>query len=290
MLLATSKYQAYGNDFLVLREADVPPDKRERWTVLLCRRNEGVGADGCVFVAPRVEGGWAFHVFNQDGGEAEMSGNGLRCAGAFLLHRGLAVANVLEFETRAGRRSLELLDQQYPEWVFRGEMGRPSFEPSALPFLGPCRTREGRPTEAEMEIDGERLQVLLLSMGNPQAVVILDHLPEDAEFQRWGRALATHPSFPRQTNVSFVEVDDVHSVRARIWERGVGPTWSSGTGCCGAAVAAVAWGLVQSPVTVRTDGGAQTVEWSPGGCVFLTGSVRFVADVFWESGEIGEIK
>lgn len=283
-LLAVCKYQAYGNDFLVVRSRDVPDEDKAEWTRRLCHRHEGIGADGCVFVGSRDDGAWDFRIFNQDGGEAEMSGNGLRCAAAFLVHRGLAVGELLRFETAAGLRTAHLVAARYPEWVFRSEMGRPSFDPTALPYTGPVREGEGGVALADLEIAGRRLEVTLVSVGNLQAVVFVDTPPDAGTYQRWGEAIATHPSFPRQTNVSFASVVDGRTLEIRIWERGVGATTSSGTGCTGAAVAALARGKVESPVEVRSPGGAQEVAWRPGEAAFLTGWVRFVMDGYWELG------
>ncbi|GAB4245665.1 MAG: diaminopimelate epimerase [Acidobacteriota bacterium] len=281
-LIAVSKYHAYGNDFLVLRSREVPVDRRGEWTRLLCRRHEGIGADGCVFVAPREDGAWDFRIFNQDGGEAEMSGNGLRCAAAFLAHRGLVAGEVVRFATAAGPRAAELVAARYPEWSFRSEMGRPSFAPADLPYTGPFRPGPGGVALADLEVPGGRLEVTLVSVGNPQAVIFVDRLPDETAYRRWGEAIAGHPGFPRQTNVSFVRVADRHALDILIWERGVGPTTSSGTGCTGAAVAALARGKVESPVEVRAPGGAQEVTWRPGESAYLTGWVRFVMDGYWE--------
>lgn len=130
---------------------------------------------------------------------------------------------------------------------------------------------------------GERtVAVNAVWVGNPQCVVFPEGPLGDGDFEILGRGLATHPDFPEGTNVSFVEVLNRSAVRARIWERGVGPTHSSGTGCCGAAVAALVRGCVDSPVRVETETGSQEVQWTAGGEIFLTGQAAFIAEIRFE--------
>jgi len=280
-LIFASKYQAYGNDYLVLGSDQVPEKSWPRLTRDICTPHFGVGADGCVYLKIDPEGPVGFRIFNPDGSEAGMSGNGSRCAAAFLHHKRVVPAPSVELSTRMGPRTLVQVDSGDGAWRYRASMGEPSFSASGIPFLADSAGNLVR--SLPLEVAGRTVAIDALSVGNPQCVLIRDVLPGDVEYRELGPALSAHPRFPEGTNVSFVRVLDRGTIEIRIWERGVGPTHSSGTGCCGAAVAALRAGLVDSPVEVMTGTGMQTVEWRPGTEIYLSGEVRFVADVhyFW---------
>jgi len=274
-MITGAKYHGYGNDFLVFRGDQVREDAYAAFARSVCDPHFGIGGDGCVFLNPTGSDSFEFRIFNQDGSEAGMSGNGGRCAAAFLLHQGLIEGNEVKLETAAGPRPYHLLDSRYPVWRFRSQMGRPDFRAGAVPFGGTIPVDEvvGWP----LDVGGETVEITALSVGNPQCAVMVDELPGEQAFYRLGKGLALHPAFPEGTNVSFVKVLDSGTLQIRIWERGVGPTHSSGTGCCGAAVAAIALGCAVSPVTVNTATGSQVVEWEPGGEIQLIGDAVFIA-------------
>lgn len=277
-MIFASKYHAYGNDFLILGADQISADPA---TLVrkLCDPHFGVGADGCVLVEIPATGPFPVRIFNRDGSEAGMSGNGVRCAAAWLHHRRVVATPAVEFSTRSGRKRYELVSGQAPAWVYRSAMGEPEFAAGEVPFTDAAP--EARVSGQTLKVAGWVVPVSLVSMGNPQCVVFVDELPGDEEFRLLGSGLATHPGFPEGTNVSFVRVDGPHEVSVRIWERGVGPTLSSGTGCCGAAVVAVAEERVGSPVQVRTATGTQQVEWRPEAPVHLTGEACFIADIHY---------
>ncbi len=278
-LIFASKYEAYGNDYLVLGSDQVCETSWPGLTRDICTAHFGVGADGCVFLTIASEGPAGFRILNPDGSEAGMSGNGSRCAAAFLHHKKIVTSPAVELSTRMGPRTLVRVESGDGVWQYRASMGEPAFAASGIPFL--ANSAETLVRKMPLELGGRTVTIDALSVGNPQCVLIRETLPGDAEYQELGPALSTHPRFPEGTNVSFVRVLDRRKIQIRIWERGVGPTHSSGTGCCGAAVAALRAGLVDSPVEVMTGTGAQTVEWTPGAEIHLSGDVRFVADVHY---------
>jgi diaminopimelate epimerase len=275
-VIFASKYQAYGNDFLIVAADQLSEESRSGLARAICDPHFGLGADGCVFVEIPSAGPFGFRIFNRDGSEAGMSGNGARCAAAYLLHRGLASGRV-DLRTAEGERWFELIRGGEPAWLFRSGMGRARFRAYEVPFSGapPDETVRNVP----MMVGDREVSIHALWVGNPQCVVFLETLPDERAFQTLGNGLSKHPLFPEGTNVSFVCVAGPDQLEVRIWERGVGPTLSSGTGCCGAAVAALAEGRVESPVKVRTATGTQTVEWRPEEPIHLTGEARFVADI-----------
>jgi diaminopimelate epimerase len=202
-------------------------------------------------------------LFNADGGEAELSGNGLRCLAALVARdQRLEPGAHVSIDTGAGRRVLELLEEKGRRFTFRAAMG----QPEDLRQVG-------------IPVEGEVVQASILRMGNPQCVV-LGPLPGPDRFNRLGPALATHPMFPSGTNVEFAYVESPGRIRILIWERGVGPTASSGTGTSASAVAAAAHGGAARILEVVAPGGAQRVEWREDG-VYLTGWAELVFDGEW---------
>ncbi len=246
------KTDAYGNDFLIAAAADVRigTDVAEL-ARRVCDRALGRGADGLLIVAETADGA-RMQLRNADGSYSEVSGNGVRCIGAWLaMRRSLQPGGTLRIDTDAGPKTLTLLARDGGRAVFRASMGAPS----TIRRL--C-----------LDVSGEPVSLVTLSMGNPQCVV-LGPVTED-RLQRLGRRLAVHPYFPQGTNVELAEVLAPDQLRILIWERGVGPTSSSGTGTCAAAVAAAAFGGALREVDVTAPGGTQHVEWRDDG-VWLTG-------------------
>jgi diaminopimelate epimerase len=282
-LVPASKFHCYGNDFLIVNSEAVASGSVEEFARALCDPHFGVGADGCVLVEPQSPTFFELRILNQDGSEAGMSGNGARCAAAYIHRSRLADRPDLQFRTTSGEKRYRLVEGSAFRWKYTSEMGKPRFRPGEIPFRAPVEL--DKVDGFGLAVEGREIEIFALSIGNPQCVVFVESLPEGSEFRKLGEGLSKHPYFPEGTNVSFAQVNGRHDVRIRIWERGVGPTYSSGTGSCGAAIAAVACGSADSPVAVATDTGSQVVEWGEGQEVSLTGEVEFVAEVLfrWES-------
>ena len=277
-MITASKYHSYGNDFLVFLAEKIDPKDFSLLSLSICQSHWGVGADGCVFVTVSSPRQFALRIFNRDGSEAKMSGNGARCASAFLHHQGLTRDRDVTLQTLSGPKLFTLLEEQDYSWKYKTIMGQPCFEPESIPFRSPLKELE-KIEDHPLIVEEQPIHVTALSVGNPQCIVFMKELPEDLEFKRLGAGLECHPSFPDRTNVSFVKICEPHRIQVRIWERGVGPTQSSGTGACGAAVAAVKSQRAQSPVEVHTKTGFQLVGWSPKREIELTGETNFVAKV-----------
>lgn len=258
------KTHAYGNDFLLAIEPGAAAtDVLSRSSVAqrVCHRHTGIGADGLIDVAPTTSGA-TMTLYNPDGSRPEISGNGVRCVGAWLaLSRNLDKGSEIVVDTDAGRRPLVVLAIEGTRVMFRAWMGHPDDL-----------------RQITVDVGGEQVPAVTMRVGNPQCVVLG---PATAErLERIASRLAVHPHFPHGTNVSLAEVLEPGRLRILIWERGVGPTMSSGTGTCGAAVAAAAFGGASRNVTVEAPGGSQTVEWTDGG-LWLTGWAEVVAQVEW---------
>ncbi len=260
------KAHAYGNDFLFMEESLVSAPEAADVARAICDRQRGVGADGLIFYR-RTLAGAAMKLFNADGSVAEVSGNGVRCLAAILVDVDFDVdagqnADDVVIETDGGIKTLQLLESDAPRFTFRAFMG----EPSDL-------------RQAELQVDGESVQVVMLSVGNPQCIVLTDRLDE-ATFRRLGPRLSTHEAFPDGTNVEFVQVVRPDEAQILIWERGVGPTTASGTGACASAVAAAQYGGADRDLDVVSPGGSQRVEWWDDG-IYLTGWAAITARGEW---------
>jgi diaminopimelate epimerase len=259
-MLPLIKSHAYGNDFLYVEEVHLAHGDRAALARELCERCTGVGADGLI-VYRRTPRGAAMQLLNADGSYSEVSGNGVRGLAAVLLdvHDVAPPDGIVVVETDAGEKRLEFLGRDHGRPVFKAFMGHPT-----------------PPVERELEVAGEPLRVVVLRVGNPQCVRLEPSLSED-RMRRFGPLLERHSAFPEGTNVEFAAVEAHDRLRILIWERGVGPTRSSGTGTCAAAVAGAAFGGAGRDVVVHAPGGTQRVEWREDG-LFLTGW----AEVLWQ--------
>lgn len=266
IVMHLAKAHAYGNDFLFVPADEVEGQPLDQLSRRLCARHTGVGGDGVIFYTTLPDGTARMRLVNADGSPSELSGNGLRCLAALILHQRGADAEpltTLRVDTDAGWKTLTLAGRSGSKYTFRAAMGAPE-----------------RITQEALDVGGESLPVVIMTMANPQCVAVVDALPDRARFERLGPALATHPRFPAGTNVEFAVVESSSRVRILIWERGVGPTHASGTGACASAVAAAVAGGAGRDVEVEAPGGTQRVEWRDDG-VYLTGWAEVVFDGRW---------
>ena len=271
------KFQAYGNDFLVTEDL-IPDDRLHPAAVALCDRHFGVGSDGLITLTRDSESRFALRIINADGSEAGMSGNGGRCAAAFLHYIKGVTGKTLKFSTISGEKVYTLNEWKGLTGSYQSLMGDPSFQPELIPFSNHDGSLESV-DDFPLTAPGLNERIFALSVGNPQCVIFRDTLPDLAEQAETGRAVENHPFFPERTNVSFVRVLGRDHIKIKIWERGVGITTSSGTGSCGAGVAAIRKGYTDSSLVVESDTGRQIVEWQDGSPIKLIGDVAFVAEI-----------
>jgi diaminopimelate epimerase len=272
-----AKVHGLGNDFLLaVPEAGLAPAAAGDLARGICERHTGVGADGLILLrvekAESAEAG--FRVFNADGSEAELSGNGLRCAAAYLAWCGVVKSRRVLFHTAAGDRPSEVLSSQGTRYEVRIGLGVPRRAAQDIPF------DDGQGLESVTDyplfVVKKTYPVTCVSLGNPHCSLFFDDIPPRGEWRTIGAGIETHPFFPKRTNVEFIRVLDRKEIEVRFWERGVGETLASGTGSAAAAAAAMIKGLVDRTVTVRTALGALKVEWPEGGELFQTGPVEVV--------------
>ncbi|MFZ9217054.1 MAG: diaminopimelate epimerase [Vulcanococcus sp.] len=274
-----SKYQGLGNDFLMLdgRQATDPDfvfGLTPELVVQLCDRRFGVGGDGVILALPPNQGGeLRMRIFNADGTEPEMCGNGIRCLARFLADRdGDGPGRQWQIDTLAGRIVPELLQ----DGTIRVDMGAPFLEPAQIPTtleVGPA----GLPT-GELDVDGERFAVAAAGMGNPHVVIPVDAVDE-LDLERFGSQFEVHPAFPAKTNVHFVQVLQPDHLVMRVWERGAGPTLACGTGACATLVACHSLGLCERRARLDLPGGPLQIHWdASSGKVFMDGPAEHVFD------------
>uniref|UniRef100_UPI00404882E4 diaminopimelate epimerase n=1 Tax=Cyanobium sp. TaxID=2164130 RepID=UPI00404882E4 len=278
-MLQFSKYQGLGNDFLMLdgRDADstafcfeLTPGRIQR----LCDRRFGVGGDGVILALPPQEGGeLRMRIFNADGTEPEMCGNGIRCLARFLADSdGDQPGREWQIETLAGR----IVPRLEAGGVIRVDMGPPFLEPGSVPTtleIGNSGIPQG-----ELDVDGEAFLVGAAGMGNPHVVIPVADV-QAIDLERFGAQLEVHPAFPAKTNVHFVQALNRNHLVMRVWERGAGPTLACGTGACATLVVCHSFGIADRQARLDLPGGPLEIAWDAAtGHVFMTGPAEAVFD------------
>ena len=252
------KYNGLGNDFVFLDGATALGVKNPGLLARrLCNRRTGIGADGLILLLPSTQADVRMRIINSDGSEAEMCGNASRCVPLHLLNQGIVHKKNITLETLAGLIQTEVLDAK--QGLVRVNMGAPRQCKCACSVQTPSQSWTGTQ----------------VSMGNPHFVVWVEDV-QTFPVEKVGPQLETHPAFPHKTNVEFVQILDKHTVRMRVWERGVGITQACGTGACATATACILNGLTDRRVTVQLDGGALTIEWPEQKDIFMTGPAQKV--------------
>lgn len=280
MKLSFTKMHGLGNDFVVVdgtRQAFRPAPEAIR---RLADRYRGIGFDQLLVVeTPTVAGvDFDYRIYNADGGEAGISGNGARCFARFVREQGLSAKDVLRVRTITTRLELRHL----PDGQVRVDVGVPRFEPRDIPFAAAARA----PRYTLTLEGGDPLEIGAVSMGNPHAVLEVPDVAT-AAVAELGAELQRHPAFPEGVNVQFLQVQDGRNARLRIYERGAGETQASGSGACAAAVVGNLWGKLGSQVTMHMPGGELQIEWSgEGQAVYMTGPAVSVyrGELEWEEG------
>jgi diaminopimelate epimerase len=262
MNIPFTKAHGARNDFLLTWRDQLPASfNAPAAAAAICHRYTGAGADGWLLVAPTASADAAIELWNSDGSRSEISGNGTRCAAAFLIEANRATEHV-RILTGAGLKHLRLLHRDGHRFSFEMNMGSAVVEELRAAILD--------------------LDATILNVGNPQCAVFVENF--DLDWRALGAALERHPRFPNRTNVSFVKNIDEHTLDVRFFERGAGETMSSGTGSTGAAAAALARGLVLNPVRVITPAGPLDLRWENHD-ILLAGPAEIVAsgEFYWDA-------
>ncbi len=261
------KMHGLGNDFILIDCLKQELPEPEKFALKYCDRRFGIGADQLLLLYPSDKTDFKMRIFNADGSEVEMCGNGIRCFAKYIWDRGLSDKEVLEVETLAGIMKPKKVGE-----LVQVDMGTPEFNPEKIPV----DAKGQKAFDLLFEIAGWHTKINCVSMGNPHAVIFLDEDPKNFAVAKYGPLIENHPIFPKRTNVEFVYVKNPDEIIMRVWERGAGETLACGTGACATAVAAMVKGLTEKKVTVHLLGGDLIIEWAEDGHVYMTGPAEEV--------------
>ena len=266
-----AKYHALGNDYIVIKPADVPGTLGVSQIRLICHRNYGIGSDG-ILLGPldAKKADFGLRIFNPDGSEAEKSGNGLRIFSRYLWDKGLVGDEPFTVMTPGGKVTCRVHSGGSTVTV---EMGEVSFDSTRIPVLGPPR----EVVNETVEVAGKQFTFCAATIGNPHCVILRDAVSRD-EATRYGPLIETDPRFPNRTNVQFMKILDRKNIRIEIWERGAGYTLASGSSGSAAAAVAHKLGLCDQEITVHMPGGAIHITISEQFSIVMTGPVLKIAD------------
>jgi diaminopimelate epimerase len=276
-----TKMHGLGNDYVYVSLFEQPAPRDIAATArAVSDRHFGIGSDGLILIAPSERADARMRMFNADGSEGEMCGNGVRCVAKYVHDHGIAAKPRVTIETGRGVLTLDLTVEAGKVAGVRVDMGTPILEADRIPT-----TLAGHPViEAPLEVDGQVLKVTAVSMGNPHAVVYVDDV-KSFPVERIGPMIENHPAFPRRVNVHFVTVDGPGEATMRTWERGSGITLACGTGACAVCVAGVLTGRTGRTLLAHLPGGDLTLEWpAEDASVFMTGPATEVYSGEWPEG------
>ena len=272
--LRFSKMAGCGNDYIYFNCFDQKIHNPEGLAVRLSDRNYGIGGEGVVIISPSEVADAKMRIFNRDGSEGKMGGNAIRCVGKYLYDHGMVSDKTITIETLSGIKSIELYVHRKEVTHAKVNMGKADLEPKAVPV----KLNGDKIVNYPVEIGGKEYNITCVGMGNPHCVVFVENV-ETLPLQKIGPAFEECGIFPEGINVEFVQVLNPSTIKMRVWERGIGETWSCGTGACAAAVAAVENGFCGKgkDITVKLKGGDLTVKYTDE-TVFMTGNAELIFD------------
>ena len=287
-----TKMQGCGNDYIYVNCFEEKIDDPAKAAILLSDRHFGIGADGLICICPSDKADFCMDMYNADGSQGKMCGNGIRCLAKYVYDHGMTGKSALAVETPAGIRNLKLNIEDGRVKSVRVDMGRPEFDPHRIPYYCPDHDFEGQKSRSagqqgtiiinkEGEAENISFAFTALSMGNPHAVVRVDDT-DGLEAEKIGPAFEKNEAFPEGVNTEFIEIVDEKNIKMRVWERGSGETLACGTGACAAAVVGFLNGWTQRNVTVHLPGGALEIEYAGDGTVYLTGPAQEVFSGEWK--------
>ena len=272
-----TKMHGIGNDYIYVNCFEEKIADPSRLSLVMSKQHFGVGSDGLILIGPSDTADFSMRIFNSDGSEADMCGNGIRCLGKYVYERGLTDKTELTVSTMGGLKKLWMTVEAGRVSRMKADMGEPSVEPSRIPVM-----LEGEKVIAyPLQVFGKEWPITCVNMGNPHAVIFVND-PDTIDLPTVGGMIEHHPLFPRRTNVEFVRVIRRDMLQMRVWERGAGETLACGTGACAALVAAVLNGLADREAQIKLAGGNLQLSWDEGdNHVYQSGPATFVFDGEW---------
>lgn len=271
-----TKMHGCGNDYIYVNgfAEKIPAEEKPVLVQRLSDRHFGIGGDGVIFINPSDVADFEMEMYNADGSRGEMCGNGIRCVAKYVYDKGMTNATEISVVSAGKIKYLTLTVDKTHDVVtkVRVNMGSPILEPALIPVEA-----EGeQAVNVPIEVDGEEYRMTCVSMGNPHAVVFMEHVRE-MDIEKIGPSFENHKRFPKRINTEFVEIIDRKNVFMRVWERGTGETLACGTGCCATAVACILNGLTDEEITVKLLGGELSIQWDRKvNLIYMTGPAETV--------------
>ncbi|MBP3460043.1 MAG: diaminopimelate epimerase [Lachnospiraceae bacterium] len=267
-----TKMHGCGNDYVYVNGFVEKIEDKPAFVRMVSDRHFGVGGDGAIFINPSEEADFEMEMYNADGTRAEMCGNGIRCVGKYVYDKGLTDKTQVSIASFGKVKYLDLNVENGAVSTVRVNMGAPILTAKEVPVISSMEQSVDEP----VVVNGKEYRMTCVSMGNPHAVVFMDHVA-DLDIAAVGPSFENHEVFPNRTNTEFVEVVDRNHVNMRVWERGTGETLACGTGCCATVVACALNGLTENKVVVKVLGGEIEIEWDrEENLVYMTGPAATV--------------
>ena len=256
-MLKFTKMQGLGNDYVYMDAIHQKIENESSLAQFVSNRHFGIGSDGLILICKSDIADFKMRMFNSDGSEAEMCGNGIRCVGKFVYDKGLTDKTTVTIETLAGIKTLELNTKEGKVETVKVDMGEPILNPKEIPVI----SDEEPVKNLMLEAEGRKFKFTCVSMGNPHAITEVENT-EKFDVEKYGKVLEVDKAFPNKTNVEFIQIIDKNHVKMRVWERGAGETLACGTGACATAVACYLNGKTDRNVEVELLGGKLFIEWN----------------------------
>ena len=266
-MIKFTKMQGLGNDYVYMDAIHQKIENESSLAQFVSNRHFGIGSDGLILICKSDVADFKMRMFNSDGSEAEMCGNGIRCVGKFVYDKGLTDKTTVTIETLAGIKTLELNTKEGKVETVKVDMGEPILNPKEIPVI----SDEEPVKNLMLEAEGRKFKFTCVSMGNPHAITEVEDT-EKFDVEKYGKVLEVDKAFPNKINVEFIQIVDKNHVKMRVWERGAGETLACGTGACATAVACYLNGKTDRNVEVELLGGKLFIEWNEeNNHIFMTG-------------------
>ena len=266
-MIKFTKMHGLGNDYVYMDAIHQNIEKESSLAQFVSNRNFGIGSDGLILICKSEIADFKMRMFNADGSEAEMCGNGIRCVGKFVYDKGLTDKTEVTIETLAGVKTLQLNVEEGKVKTVRVDMGEPILTPREIPVI----SEEEPVKNLKLKAKDKEFTFTCVSMGNPHAITFVENTKE-FDVETYGKLLEVDKAFPNKTNVEFIEIVDKNHINMRVWERGAGETLACGTGACASVVACCLNGLTENKVNVELLGGILEIEWNKeDNHVYMTG-------------------
>jgi diaminopimelate epimerase len=273
-MIKFTKMHGLGNDYVYIDAINQKIENESSLAKFVSNRHFGIGSDGLILICKSEIADFKMRMFNSDGSEAEMCGNGIRCVGKFVYDKGLTNKTTVKIETLAGIKTLILNTKDGKVETARVDMGEPILEAEKIPVI----STENLVKNLELEAEKRKFKFTCVSMGNPHAITIVENTKE-FDVEKYGKILEINKAFPKKANIEFAQIIDRQNINMRVWERGAGETLACGTGACATAVACNLNGLTDRKVNIELLGGTLNIEWNEtDNHVYMTGPAVTVFD------------